>query len=66
MLCSPFNEDVIDVPSAVPTIFEFELGFRVKGSWNTYKVPKGVVVWLVDGPATPFTIRYAVLFMVSC
>ncbi|PHT45772.1 Phospholipase D beta 1 [Capsicum baccatum] len=37
MLCSLFNKGVINVPSAVPTIFDFELAFRVEISWNTYK-----------------------------
>ncbi|KAF3628731.1 putative F-box protein-like [Capsicum annuum] len=55
MLCSLFNKGVINVPSAVPTIFEFELTFRVEISWNTYKVLKNGITTVAKSlkPSTP-------------
>ena len=66
MLWSPSRLDVMEVPSPIPTSFEDRLAVTVKGSWKTNKVPKGVVFWLTPGPATPFTMIYPVLLMVSC
>ena len=66
MLLSPSRPEVTVVPSAIPTSFEVRLAVTVIGSWKANKVPKGVVVWLTPGPATPFTMMYPVLFIVSC
>lgn len=66
MLLNPSRPEVMDAPSAIPTILEDLLAVTVIGSSKANKVPKGVVVWLTPGPVTPFTMMYPVLFIVSC